>query len=57
MIFFRSDYSLGGHPKIMEALMALGFTQPEAKHALCGLDLETLSVEQAITEALKGFSQ
>ena len=22
MIFFRSDYSLGGHPKIMEALMA-----------------------------------
>ena len=43
--------------EIMEALMALGFTQPEAKHALCGLDLETLSVEQAITEALKGFSQ
>lgn len=22
MIFFRSDYSLGGHPKVMEALMA-----------------------------------
>ncbi len=22
MIFFRSDYSLGGHPKIMDALMA-----------------------------------
>ncbi len=42
--------------EIMEALMALGFTQPEAKHALSGLDLSKLSVEQAITEALKGFS-
>jgi Holliday junction DNA helicase RuvA len=43
--------------EIIEALMALGFTQPEAKHALNGLDLESLSVEQAITQALKGFSQ
>lgn len=43
--------------EIMEALMALGFTQPEAKHALNGLDLEALTVEQAITQALKGFSQ
>lgn len=43
--------------EIIEALMALGFTQPEAKHALSGLDLDVLSVEQAITEALKGFSQ
>lgn len=42
--------------EIMEALMALGFTQPEAKHAIAGLDLENLSVEQAITQALKGFS-
>ena len=37
-------------------LMALGFTQPEAKHALNGLDLEALTVEEAITQALKGFS-
>ena len=22
MIYFRSDYSLGAHPKVMEALMA-----------------------------------
>ncbi len=43
--------------EIIEALMALGFTQPEAKHALKDLDLEALSVEQAITQALKGFSQ
>ncbi len=43
--------------EIIEALMALGFTQPEAKHALKELDLETLTVEQAITQALKGFSQ
>ena len=43
--------------EIIEALMALGFTQPEAKHAINGLDLETLTVEQAITQALKGFSQ
>ena len=43
--------------EIIEALMALGFTQPEAKHALKGLDIETLSVEEAITQALKGFSQ
>ena len=43
--------------EIIEALMALGFTQPEAKHALAGLDLENLTVEQAITQALKGFSQ
>lgn len=43
--------------EIIEALMALGFTQPEAKHALNGLDLEALTVEQAITQALKGFSQ
>ncbi len=42
--------------EIIEALMALGFTQPEAKHAIAGLDLESLSVEQAITQALKGFS-
>lgn len=42
--------------EIIEALMALGFTQPEAKHALSGLDLEALTVEQAITQALKGFS-
>ncbi|MBQ7089711.1 MAG: Holliday junction branch migration protein RuvA [Clostridia bacterium] len=42
--------------EIIEALMALGFTQPEAKHALGGLDLEALSVEEAITQALKGFS-
>lgn len=42
--------------EIMEALMALGFTQPEAKHALAGLDLEELTVEQAITQALKGFA-
>ncbi len=43
--------------EIIEALMALGFTQPEAKHALKDLDLEALTVEQAITQALKGFSQ
>ncbi len=43
--------------EIMEALMALGFTQPEAKHAIAGLELENLTVEQAITQALKGFSQ
>ncbi|MBQ7936756.1 MAG: Holliday junction branch migration protein RuvA [Clostridia bacterium] len=43
--------------EIIEALMALGFTQPEAKHALKELDLEALTVEQAITQALKGFSQ
>jgi len=43
--------------EIIEALMALGFTQPEAKHAINGLDLEALTVEQAITQALKGFSQ
>ncbi len=43
--------------EIIEALMALGFTQPEAKHALKELDLESLTVEQAITQALKGFSQ
>ena len=43
--------------EIIEALMALGFTQPEAKHAMNGLDLETLTVEQAITQALKGFGQ
>lgn len=43
--------------EIIEALMALGFTQPEAKHAVGGLDLESLTVEQAITQALKGFSQ
>lgn len=43
--------------EIMEALMALGFTQPEAKHAINGLNLEELTVEQAITQALKGFSQ
>ena len=42
--------------EIIEALMALGFTQPEAKHALGGLDLETLTVEEAIKQALKGFS-
>lgn len=42
--------------EIIEALMALGFTQPEAKHAVNGLDLEQLTVEQAITQALKGFS-
>lgn len=42
--------------EIIEALMALGFTQPEAKHAIAALDLETLTVEQAITQALKGFS-
>lgn len=42
--------------EIIEALMALGFTQPEAKHALNGLDLEALTVEEAITQALKGFS-
>ena len=42
--------------EIMVALMALGFTQPEAKHAIAGLDLERLTVEQAITQALKGFS-
>lgn len=43
--------------EIIEALMALGFTQPEAKHAINSLDLEKLTVEQAITQALKGFSQ
>lgn len=43
--------------EIIEALMALGFTQPEAKHAVNNLDLETLTVGQAITQALKGFSQ
>lgn len=43
--------------EIIEALMALGFTQPEAKHALKELDLESMTVEQAITQALKGFSQ
>lgn len=42
--------------EIIEALMALGFTQPEAKHAVAALDLEELTVEQAITQALKGFS-
>lgn len=41
----------------MEALMALGFTQPEARHALNGLDLDAMTVEQAITQALKGFNQ
>ncbi len=43
--------------EIIEALMALGFTQPEAKHAVAALDLESLSVEEAITQALKGFAQ
>ena len=38
-----------------EALMALGYDRSEVLEALRGVDLEQLSVEQIITQALKKF--
>ena len=39
--------------EIIEALMALGYTQHEAKRAISTIDINELSVEQVIKQALK----